>query len=140
MLIERNEFAENIQRSRVAVEISHQRQQIVEHPYGTVKRQWGFDHIMTKRTMKRASADHEWPGQVVGLMMISYNFRRLMNIPGPKELKKALKALLSALFPKFTRTVLFSAFWPRPDFQMEIFHTGQTTSLKSLIFGWKLAV
>jgi hypothetical protein len=25
------------------------RQAIVEHPFGTIKRQWGFDHIRTKK-------------------------------------------------------------------------------------------
>ena len=33
------------------------RQAIVEHPYGTLKRQWGFNYILTKIGMKRASAD-----------------------------------------------------------------------------------
>jgi hypothetical protein len=32
-------------------------QSIVEHPYGSIKRQWGFDHIITKKALKRASAD-----------------------------------------------------------------------------------
>jgi len=49
------------------------RQAIVEHPYGTIKRQWGFDHITTKKTKQRASAD-------VGLMFIAYNLTRIWNI------------------------------------------------------------
>jgi hypothetical protein len=49
------------------------RQAIVEHPYGTIKRQWGFSYIITKRTMKRTTAD-------VGLMFTAYNLRRIMNI------------------------------------------------------------
>ena len=49
------------------------RQAIVEHPYGTIKRQWGFDHITTKKTMQRASAD-------VGFMFIAYNLTRIWNI------------------------------------------------------------
>ena len=49
------------------------RQAIVEHPYGIIKRQWGFNYIMTKKTIKRASAD-------VGFIFISYNLRRLLNI------------------------------------------------------------
>ena len=28
------------------------RQAIVEHPYGTIKRQWGFSYIMTKKNTK----------------------------------------------------------------------------------------
>jgi len=57
------------------------RQAIVEHPYGTIKRQWGFDHIMTKKSMARASAD-------VGLIMTAYNLRRLINIIGVITLMK----------------------------------------------------
>ncbi|MBK6612506.1 MAG: hypothetical protein IPG29_17160 [Sphingobacteriales bacterium] len=33
------------------------RQQIVEHPYGTIKRQWGYSYIITKRGIERAAAD-----------------------------------------------------------------------------------
>ena len=49
------------------------RQQIVEHPYGIIKRQWGFYYITTKRGIKRASAD-------VGLMLTAFNLRRLFNL------------------------------------------------------------
>ena len=53
---------------------AYQRQQaIVEHPYDIIKRQWGFNYIMTKKTIKRTSAD-------VGFIFISYNLRRLLNI------------------------------------------------------------
>ncbi|WP_430817914.1 IS1182 family transposase, partial [Carboxylicivirga sp. RSCT41] len=55
------------------------RQAIVEHPYGTIKRQWGFDHIMTKKSISRAAAD-------VGLIMTAYNLRRLINIVGVDSL------------------------------------------------------
>ncbi|HBH25681.1 MAG TPA: hypothetical protein DDY13_19970 [Cytophagales bacterium] len=34
-----------------------QRKVLVEHPFGTMKRQWGFDHIMIKKTKASASAD-----------------------------------------------------------------------------------
>jgi len=47
----------------------------VEHPYGTIKRQWGFDHIMTKQFIERAAAD-------VGLIFTAYNLRRLFNLLG----------------------------------------------------------
>ncbi|MBK6612502.1 MAG: transposase [Sphingobacteriales bacterium] len=62
------------------------RQQIVEHPYGTIKRQWGYSYIITKRGIERAAAD-------VGLIMTAYNLRRLFNIL-PRELFKTwLKTL-----------------------------------------------
>ncbi len=76
-IIQRSEFhqyiEENAQRVRQNPDAYKKRQAIVEHPYGTIKRQWGFDHIMTKRTKQRASAD-------VGLMFIAYNLTRIWNI------------------------------------------------------------
>jgi hypothetical protein len=64
------------------------RQAIVEHPYGTIKRQWGFNYIITKKSIKRAGAD-------IGLMMIAYNLRRIMNIVGMKQLTDHLKEAIS---------------------------------------------
>ena len=57
----------------------HKDKPIVEHPFGTMKRQWGFDHIMTKKSIKRASAD-------VGFIFIAYNLKRIMNIIGLEKL------------------------------------------------------
>ncbi len=103
-LIERSEYQESLERNAEAVEAApelyKQRQALVEHPYGTLKRQWvypvggtngGFDHIMTKKGKKRASAD-------VGLMMTAYNLRRLINLIGLEGLREALIASLTALF------------------------------------------
>jgi transposase len=82
-IIERHEFAESLERNKRVQkerpEIYQQRQSIVEHPFGTMKRQWGFDHIMTKKTKKHASAD-------VGFIFIAYNLRRLMTLIGSKAL------------------------------------------------------
>ena len=61
---------------------------MVEHPYGTIKRQWGFNYIITKKSIERASAD-------VGFMMTAYNLRRLMNIIGMKQLIDHLKEAVS---------------------------------------------
>lgn len=89
-LIERSEFAPYIEQSRQNIkarpQLYKQRQSIVEHPYGTIKRQWGFYYVITKKGMKRASAD-------VGLMFIAYNLRRLMNILDTTVFKKFLKEL-----------------------------------------------
>ncbi len=94
-LIERHEFAQALKRNKESLinnpEIYKQRQAIVEHPFGTMKRQWGFDHIMTKRTKERASSD-------VGLIFISYNLRRLINIIGISKLGTYLKEALLNLF------------------------------------------
>jgi hypothetical protein len=76
-IIKRHEFAEaleiNKENRAQNPEIYAQRQAIVEHPFGTTKRQWGFDHIMTKKTKEGASAD-------VGFIFIGYNLKRIMNI------------------------------------------------------------
>ena len=60
------------------------RQAIVEQPYGTIKRQWGFSYIMTKKSLIRANSD-------VGLIMTAYNFRRIINILGVERLRKYLE-------------------------------------------------
>ena len=90
--IQRSEYQElieiNKERVRQNVTYYKRRQAIVEHPYGTLKRQWGFNYIMTKKTIKRANAD-------VGFMLIAYNLRRLMNIIGKNELIKYLGEILS---------------------------------------------
>lgn len=97
-LIERHEFAEALQRNKEALKnnpkIYKQRQAIVEHPFGTMKRAWSFDHIMTKKTKERASAD-------VGLIFTAYNLRRLINLIGVFELGSYLRALLSILLAWF---------------------------------------
>jgi hypothetical protein len=89
--IHRSEYHQYIQQNKEQVEsnkaLYKRRQAIVEHPYGTIKRQWGFSYIMTKKGIKRASAD-------VGLMMTVYNLRRI-NILGIVRFKKYLENQLS---------------------------------------------
>lgn len=90
--IERHEYAEAIEINKQNIaqrpEIYAQRQAIVEHPFGTMKRQWGFDHVMTKKTKERASAD-------VGFIFIAYNLRRIINIIGIEELISQFTLFLS---------------------------------------------
>ena len=89
-LIERTEHADliaaNKERMDKNKEIYRKRQAIVEHPFGVIKRQWDFYYIMTKKTIKRASAD-------VGLIFTCYNLRRIMNLVDKNQLKKFLKEL-----------------------------------------------
>ena len=90
--IQRSEYQRLIEINKERVKQNRtyykRRQAIVEHPYGTLKRQWGFNYITTKKTIKRASAD-------VGFMLIAYNLRRLINIIGKNELIKYLREILS---------------------------------------------
>ena len=94
-VIERTEHAAYIEQNRKNIEkhkhFYKRRQAIVEHSYGTIKRQWGFSYILTKQGKARASAD-------VGFMFIAYNLKRLINIIGQEGFKKYLKALMVRIF------------------------------------------
>jgi transposase len=78
-IIERTEFTENLERNKLFLEQNPQlyklRQTIVEHPFGTIKRQWGYDHTLMKRGIKKVSAD-------IGLIFCVYNLRRLITLLG----------------------------------------------------------
>ena len=71
----------------------------MEHPYGTIKRQWGFSYILTKKSIERASAD-------VGFIMTAYNFRRIINIIGLKKLEEYLKTVVSLILEKIAKLKL----------------------------------
>src|SRR5829696_7744359 len=70
-----------------------QRQSIIEHNYGILKRQWGFYYISTKKGIIRASAD-------VGLMFCAYNLRRIINLVDKNLFKKFLRDLWLSFFGK----------------------------------------
>jgi transposase len=97
-LIERNENIEATQRNKQTIEnnkdLYKRRQEIVEHPFGTIKRQWGFDYTLMKGKQK---VDGE-----AGLIFISYLFRRLMSILGVNGLKEAVQCLFTALIKSIT--------------------------------------
>ena len=100
--IQRSEYQEYINKNKERIEQNKEyyrlRQAIVEHPYGTIKRQWGFSYILTKKGKERASAD-------VGLMFIAYNIRRIMNILGKDKLKKYLVEVLIFVFLAIYRQI-----------------------------------
>ncbi|MDP3314096.1 IS1182 family transposase [Lutibacter sp.] len=89
-MLERSEHAdlifENKQRIVQNKQRYRRRQAIVEHPYGIIKRQWGFYYISTKKGIKRAAAD-------VGLIFTAYNLRRIFNLIDKNVLQKFLKEL-----------------------------------------------
>lgn len=107
-IIQRSEFQQYIEQNaqRVAKNPKpyKRRQAIVEHPYGTIKRQWGFDHIITKRTKLRASAD-------VGFMFIAYNLTRIWNLlkEGKNTIFKAYLLLTKAMRSIITILSLFNS-------------------------------
>lgn len=92
-IVIRSEFTSYLERNKRIVKQNYdlykKRQTIVEHPYGTIKRQWGFSYILTKKGKQRASAD-------VGFMFIAYNLRRIINILGQNGLREYLRGLIFA--------------------------------------------
>ena len=93
-IIQRSEYQGAVERNKENIlanpELYKQRQALVEHPFGTMKRQWGFDHIMTKKSKARASAD-------VGFIFIAYNLRRIINILDKDQLMVYLKSYMAPL-------------------------------------------
>jgi transposase len=108
--IQRSEYQELIEQNKRRVKENEnyykRRQAIVEHPYGTIKRQWGFSYIMTKKYMHRASAD-------MGLIMTAYNLRRIINIMGVEVLKDYFEMVVNTLIYIFvhirTKKTFFKA-------------------------------
>ena len=98
-VIERSEYAPYVEINRLNIEADpatyKKRQSIAEHPYGTIKRQWGFYYVITKKGIKRAGAD-------VGFMFVAYNLRRLMNIIDKNVLIKFLRELVYLFLRKAT--------------------------------------
>jgi transposase len=97
-IIQRRIYAQNIEDNRKRIENNKdtykKRQSIVEHPFGTIKRQWGFSYILTKKYIHRASAD-------VGFMMIAYNLKRIINILGKDIFREYLQKVLNIIFHIF---------------------------------------
>jgi len=68
---------------------------MVEHPFGVIKRQWGYDHFLVKGLDK---VEIE-----LGLMFTAYNLRRLITIFGAKELISRLLRLFDLKRPNLKR-------------------------------------
>ncbi len=101
-IVQRSEYTPYIEQNakRIAQNplLYKRRQAIVEHPFGTIKRQWGFNHILTKQGKQRASAD-------TGLMLIAYNLKRIINIIGVERLGKALQDRLTSLILRLSMLI-----------------------------------
>lgn len=102
--IERSEYADAIERNNKQVtenpDYYRLRQQISEHPFGTLKRQRGFTFTLMKGKEKVLGE--------VGLEFIGYNLSRCASILTTSELIKALKKCTLELFCQLLR--LFQPF------------------------------
>jgi len=99
-VIERSEYQDYVDINRKNIEnnkeLYKQRQSIIEHNYGTIKRQWNFHFIITKKGIERAASD-------VGFMFTAYNLRRLLNLIDKNEFTKYLKRLAKTFFAAYNR-------------------------------------
>ena len=114
--IDRSEFAalmeQNAERVKQNPAYYKQRQQLAEHPWGTIKRQRGFDHVLTRGKTKILGE--------VSLVFIGYNLARCANIVDGLEKFKALiyKYMnVSNLFPRL-KTAYFKLFSDFEIFQL----------------------
>ena len=91
--IERSEFEKYTEANKKRIEKNRDfyrtRQQIVEHPFGTMKRHWHFGYTLLKTKAKVASE--------VGIIFICYNLVRTKAILGPEILIKKLKGMKISL-------------------------------------------
>lgn len=87
--IERSIYQEALENNKKRVDNNPDyyrlRQQVTEHQFGTLKRQWGFTFTLIKGKQNVLSE--------VNLMMICYNLRRMMSIFSINDLKNKLKQL-----------------------------------------------
>jgi transposase len=126
-LIHRSEFAAYYEANRqnfVEKERLYKRRQaIVEHPYGTIKRQWGFSYILTKKGIRRASSD-------VGFMLIAYNLRRIVNILSKERLKEYLRILFDAFLSHSKRFISCFNSLTNPDMHTMVINRFKTNIIK----------
>ncbi len=92
-LIERSEYQqaidENNKRADENKELCKKRSPIIEHPYGTIKRGWGYSYTLLKG-IKKVNGE-------MAIIFTVYNLRRVISILGVPELLKRLKQWKPAL-------------------------------------------
>lgn len=87
------------------LELYKRRQQIVEHPFGTVKRAMDGGYFLL-RTRRKVRAE-------IALLFLGYDLKRALKVLGFQEIMRRLEALSSNLFPVF-RVLENFFFLPRP--------------------------
>lgn len=95
--IDRSEFAAHVEQNNQRVKENptyyKQRQQLAEHPWGTIKRQRGFDHVLTRGNTNVLGE--------VSLVFISYNLVRSIQITeGINAFKELIKRMIALLWLK----------------------------------------
>ena len=111
--IDRSEYAslmeQNAERVTQNKDYYKQRQQLAEHPWGTIKRQRGFDHVLTRGKTKVLGE--------VSLVFIGYNLTRCANIAnGFERFKQHINSYIDA----FCRVFMLQKAYFKPYCDIEI--------------------
>lgn len=100
--IERTEYAQYVKENNDRVnqnpEYYRERQQIIEHQFGTIKRHWHFDYCLTRGKEKVLGETY--------LIFTAYNLKRVMSIFGFKEIMARLNAIKDAFLFILLHTAL----------------------------------
>ena len=90
--IERSQYQDVVDENNKRVDenlpLYKERQQIIEHPFGTIKRNWGYTYTLLKG-IKKVNGE-------MAIIFTVYNIRRAMSILGVRELISRLKAQKTA--------------------------------------------
>lgn len=115
-IIERSEYQQAVDENNKRVdenkELFGKRSPIIEHPYGTVKRGWGYNYTLVKG-IEKVNGE-------MAIIFTVYNLRRAISILGVPELLNRLKkwkasllaletTLLRALFENYKNAILLRA-------------------------------
>lgn len=86
-IIHRSEYQDAVDRNNANIrnnpDYYKRRQSICEHPFGTIKRQWGYTYTLMKGLKK---VDGE-----MNLIMLVYNIKRTLSILGFERMMQAIK-------------------------------------------------
>lgn len=83
------EFIDKIHENTIKKkDVYKRRGSIVEHPFGTIKRSFGYNYFLT-RGIDSVNAE-------AGFISLAYNLKRLINIMGVKDLVRLFKRIFSS--------------------------------------------
>jgi transposase len=86
-IIHRSEYQDAVDRNNENIrqnpDYYKRRQSICEHPFGTIKRQWGYTYTLMKGLQKVNGE--------MNLIMLVYNIKRTLSILGFEKMKQALQ-------------------------------------------------
>ena len=112
--IERSQYQDVVDENNKRVDenmpLYKTRQQIIEHPFGTIKRGWGYTYTLLKG-IKKVNGE-------MAIIFTVYNIRRAMSIIGVKELISKLKELKEGR--KAIKASILNCFYMHEPYRMAI--------------------